>query len=128
MVDRPVADEVDRADDVVEVVCLEQCRRTVLRTGDEVALDPELQPGAARELAIGLEVVLCLLDPEGVPPQSECLLEAVDVLGHAELGDPGRRCGLAVTLHILSCEVPLRGSVRLVGAKVKVVVGEHERA
>ena len=38
-----LADEVDRADDVVEVARLEQRRGALLGAGDVVALDPELQ-------------------------------------------------------------------------------------
>ena len=66
VVDRVVADEVDRADDVVEVALLEQVGGAVLGAGDEVALDAEPQLGAADELAIGVEVVAGLLLPERV--------------------------------------------------------------
>ncbi len=64
VIDRGVADEVDRADDVVEVARLEQRRGAVLGAGDEVALDPEPQRRAADELAVGVEVVAGLLLPE----------------------------------------------------------------
>ena len=66
VVDRVVADEVDRADDVVEVARLEQVRGAVLGAGDEVALDPEPQRRAADELAVGVEVVAACSLPERV--------------------------------------------------------------
>ena len=88
VVDRGLADEVDRADDVVEVARLQQRRRAVLGAGDEVALDAEPQRRAADELAVGVEVVAGLFLPEGVAPEVERLGEAVDVLGNAQLGDP----------------------------------------
>ena len=58
-----LADEVDRADDVVEVARLEQGGGAVLGAGDEVALDPEPQRRAADELAVGVEVVAGLFSP-----------------------------------------------------------------
>ena len=83
VVDRRLADEVDRADHVVEVARLEQRRGAVLGAGDEVALDPEPQRRRAHELAVGVEVVARLLLPERVAPEVERLGEAVDVLGDA---------------------------------------------
>ena len=83
---------MDRADDVVEVACLEQRRGAVLGAGDEVALDPEPQRRRAHELAVGVEVVAAVL-PEGVAPEVEGLGEAVDVLGDAQLRDPRRLGG-----------------------------------
>ena len=125
VVDRVVADEVDRADDVVEVARLEQVRGAVLGAGDEVHLDPEPQLGAADELAVGVDVVLGLFAPERVVPELERLGEAVDVLGDAELGDPGRRRRLEVAVDVLGGEVALGGRPVLVGAEVEVVVGQH---
>jgi hypothetical protein len=116
---------VDRADHVVEVVRLEQVRGAVLGAGNEVALDPELEAGAARELAVGAEIVACLLLPERVAPQLQRLGEAVDVLGDAQLVDLGRRSRLAVALDVLRGEVPLGRRVRLVRPQVEVIVGQH---
>ena len=90
MVDRLLAEEVDRADHVVEVARLEQLSRAVLGAGDEVALDPKPQRRAAYELAVGVEVVAGLLHPEGVAPELERLGEAVDVLGDPQLSDARR--------------------------------------
>ena len=81
---------MDRADHVVEVARLEQRRGAVLGAGDEVALDPEPQRRAADELAVGVEVVAGLFLPERMAPEVERLGEAVDVLGDAQLVDPGR--------------------------------------
>ena len=65
VIDRGVADEVDRADDVVEVARLEQRGGAVLGGRDVVALDPEPQRRAAHELAVGVEVVARLFSQRG---------------------------------------------------------------
>ena len=57
---------------------------------------PTLQARRREELAVGVEVVDGLLDPERVAPDLEGLREAMDVLGDPELGDPGRVGGFAV--------------------------------
>ena len=125
VVDRLLADEVNRADDVVELARREQLGGAVLGPGDEVALDPEPQPGAADELAVGVEVVARLLLPERMAPQLERLDEAVDVLGDAQLLDPGGVRRLAVALDVLRREVALRRRPGLVRAQMEVVVGQH---
>ena len=85
----PSRDEVDGADDVVEVARLEQVRDPLLRAGHEVDLDAEPQVGLlAHEVAVLVEVVVREAFPERVPPDLERLTEAVDVLGDAELLDP----------------------------------------
>ena len=104
VVDGPVADEVDRADDVVEVVAVEQVGDPVLGAGHEVDLEAEPERGRAHELAVGVEVVARLLLPERVSPDLERIGEPVDVLGAAQLVDPrllGRR---QVALHVLGRE------------------------
>src|SRR5262249_27016090 len=89
MVDRVLADEMDRADDVVEVARLEQVGGAILGRRYVVALDPEPQRRRAHEGAVGVEVVARLFLPEGMTPYLERLGEAIDVLGDAELLDPG---------------------------------------
>ena len=128
VIDRGVADEVDRADHVVEVARLQQGRGAVFGGGDEVALDPEPQRRAADELAVGVEVVAGLFLPEGWRQRLERLGEAVDVLGDAQLGDPRLAGGREVAVDVLGGEVALRRRVRLVRAQVQVVVGQHEDA
>ena len=125
IVDRAVAEEVDRADDVVEVVRVEHVRDPVLGAGDEVHLDPEPQRGGADEVAVGGQVVDRVFAPERVVPDLERGAEAVDVLGGAELLDPRIARGLEVALGVLLGEVLLGARVRLVRAQVHVVVGEH---
>ena len=80
---------------------------------------------AADELAVGVEVVARVLLPERVAPEVERLAEAVDVLGDAQLLDPGRRGGGQVALDVLGGEVALDGGPVLVRAQVQVVVGQH---
>ena len=58
-------------------------------------------------------------------PEVERLGEAVDVLGDAELRDPGRLGGGQIAVDVLAGEEALAGRVGLVGAQVEVVVGEH---
>jgi hypothetical protein len=125
VVDGFLADEVDRADDVVEVARLQHRGGAVLGAGDEVALDAELQRRRADELAVGVEVVLPVLLPERVAPELEGLTEAVDVLGDAQLLDAGRRGGGQVALDVLGGEVALGCGPLLVGTEVQVVVGQH---
>ncbi len=86
---------------------------------------PEPERGAAHELAVGVEVVARLFLPERMAPDLERLTKAVDVLGDAQLGDPGRLRGGQVALDVLRGEVALRRRVLLVGAQVQVVVGQH---
>src|SRR4029077_3154219 len=67
--------------------------------------------------------------PEGIRPQLQRLLEAVDVLGAAELLDPGLPRGIEVPLDVGLCEGALAGSAKVaVLAQVDVVVGEHGSA
>ena len=81
---------MDRADHVVELARLDQVRRAVLARRDEVDLEPEPQVGLlAHERAVFVEVVVGVLAPERVVPDLERLVEAIDVLGDAELGDAG---------------------------------------
>ena len=55
----------------------------------EVRLDAQAQVGLlAHERAVGVEIVVRVCKPERVPPHLERLLEAVDVFGDPELGDP----------------------------------------
>ena len=87
-VDRAVADEVDGADDVVEVARLEQRRGAVLGARDEVGLDAEPQVGLlAHERAVLVDVIDGVAFPERVAPQLQRLAEAVDVFGDPQLGD-----------------------------------------
>src|SRR5260221_5523423 len=125
VVDRRLTEEVDRADHVVEVTRLEQVGGAVLGSGHEVALDPELEAGATNELAVDIEVVARLFLPERVAPEVERLAEAVDVLGDAQLVDPGRGRCPQVALDVLGGEGPPRRRVGLGGTKVEVVVGQH---
>ncbi len=125
MIDGGVADEVDRADHVVEVARLEQGRGAVLGAGDKVALDPEPQRRRADEVAVGVEVVARLLLPERVAPEVERLAEAVDVLGDAELLDSHGLGGGEIALDVLLGEVALGRGIGLVRTQVKVVVGQH---
>ncbi len=105
-VDRVIAQEVDGADDVVEVAALEQVGRAILGAGDEVGLDPEPQVGTrAHELAVGVDVVDRELAPQRVLPHPERLLEAVDVLGDAELCDPALLGDGAIAGDVLLGEV-----------------------
>ena len=53
-----------------------------------------------------------VLAPERVLPDVERLLEAVDVLGDAQLGDPALARGLAVALDVGLGEVLVRASRR----------------
>ena len=69
---------------------VEEVGDPVLGPRNEVGLDPELERRAGDEVAIGVEVVDGLLDPERVPPDRQRGGKAVDVLGDAELGDAGR--------------------------------------
>ena len=76
-----VAEEVDRADHIVEVARLQEVRRAVLGAWYEVGLDPEAQVGLlAHEPTVVVEVVNRVLAPERVLPDLERLSEAVDVL------------------------------------------------
>ena len=108
VVERAVADEVDRADDVVEVAAGQQLGHAVLAARDEVGLDPELEVGLlAHEVAVGVEVVAGRVAPQLVLPDLERLGEAVDVLGHAELLDAALLGGLAIALGVRGGEVAL---------------------
>src|ERR1044072_4758360 len=125
VVDRALSDEVDRADHVIEVVCLQQGRGAILGAGNEVALDSQPQRCAAHELAISGEVVARLLLPERMAPEVERLGEAVDVLGDAELLDPGLGGGGKVAIDVLGGEEALGRRLLIVGPQVQVIVGEH---
>ncbi len=117
---------MDGADDIVEVAPLQQIRHAVLHAGDEVGLDPEPQVGAlAYELAVGVDVVDREFAPQRVLPHAERLLEAVDVLGDAQLGDPVLVGDGAIAGDVLLGEVGLGAGVQVVLAKVQVIVGEH---
>jgi hypothetical protein len=59
-----------------------------------------------------------------MPPDLECLGEAVDVLGNAELVDSVFLGGGQIVIDVLLAEVLLRRA-DLVGAEVQVVVGQH---
>ncbi len=86
-VERVVAQEVDRADDVVEVASLQEVGDAVLGAGDEIGLDPQAQVGVlAHEAAVLVEVVAREFAPQRMLPHLQRLREAVDVLGHAQLG------------------------------------------
>ena len=79
-VDGPVAQEVHRADHVVEVASPQQAGHAVLGAGDEVRLDAQPQVGVlAHERAVLVEVVVRVGLPEGVAPDLERLHEAVHV-------------------------------------------------
>ena len=130
VVERPVADEVDRADHVVEVAAGQQLGHAVLAPGDEVGLDPQPEVGLlAHEGAVGVEVVAGRVAPQLVLPHLERLGEAVDVLGHPELLDAALGRAGAVALGVGGRQVALgRRRVDVVGAQVDVVVGEHAAA
>ena len=92
---------MDRADDVVELAALDQVRVRSSRPGTKSTSMPEAQVGLlAHERAVGVDVVERVLAPERVVPDVERLLEAVDVLGDAELGDPALARRLAVALDV----------------------------
>src|SRR5690606_31161482 len=125
-VDRLVADEVDRADDVVPLLLLEQVRHPVLTAWDEVGLDAELERRLlADEAAVLVDVVGGALPPEGVLPDVERAAEAVDVLGAAELADAGLAGGVEVALDVGGGAIV---GVLPVGAEVYVVVRQHQEA
>ena len=127
VVERAVADEVDRADDVVEVAATQQLGHALLAPGDEIGLDPELEVGLlAHEGAVGVEVVARGVAPQLVLPHLERLGEAVDVLGHPQLLDAALRRARPVALGVLGRQVALgRRGLDVVGAQVDVVVGQH---
>src|SRR3954452_22309936 len=126
VVDRLVAEEVHGADDVVEVGALQEVREPVLATEDEVRLDPHAQVGVlAEEADVVIEVVARLGPPERVIPDGERLVEPVDVLGDAELGDPALLGDLAVAVGVGGREGLGRGGVRIVPAEMDVEVGQH---
>ncbi len=80
-VERLVAEEVNRAEHVVEVVRLEQAGGAILASAHEVGLDAESQVGLlAHEPAVLPEVVAGVLDPEGMAPDLQRVAEAIDVL------------------------------------------------
>jgi hypothetical protein len=61
-----------------------------------------------------------------VPPDRQRFLEAVYVLGAAQLVDPGAFRRLQLALHVLGRErKALRGAIVVVRAQVEVVVGQH---
>ena len=125
-VDRLVAQEVHRADHVVEVVRLQQIRHAILRARHEVGLDAEPQVGVlAHEPAVGLKVVAREFLPQRMLPDGEGVTEAVDVLGDAELFDAPLGGRLAVALGVDRREVLGRHRTHLVRPQVKVVVGQH---
>jgi hypothetical protein len=125
-VDGVVAQEVHRADDEVQLARLEQRAHPVLAPGDEVGLDAEAQVGLlAHEGAVVVEVVDRVLAPERVLPDLERGGEAVDVLGHPELGDAPLGRALAVALGVGGREEARGRVLGLVRAQVDVVVGQH---
>ena len=100
-VDGALAQEVHRADDVVEVAGVEQVGRAILGAGNEVRLDPEPEIGLfAHERAVLVDVVVRVGFPEGVTPDAERLGEAVDVFGDTQLGDAAFIGHLAVALDV----------------------------
>jgi len=125
MVDGGIADEMHRADHVVEVASLEQLGGAGLGAGYEIALDAQFQLSAAHELAVGVQVVVRLFLPEGMAPEGERVTEAVDVLGHAQLRNPGVGRRRQVAIGVLAGEEPLRRRCALVGPQVDVVVRQH---
>ena len=68
---RLLAEEVHRADDVVELRALHQLGDLLLAAGDEVDLEPEQQIGLlAHGRAVGVEVVVGEALPERVAPDA----------------------------------------------------------
>ena len=87
---------------------------------------PHAQVGVlAQEADVVVEVVARLGPPERVIPDGERLVEAVDVLGDAELGDPALLGDLAVAVGVAGREGLGGGGVRVVLAEMDVEVGQH---
>ncbi len=70
----------------------------------------------AHEAAVLVDVVVREFAPQRVLPDLERLLEAVDVLGHAQLGDVALTRRIAIALDIGLGEVLGGGRAELVGA------------
>jgi len=88
-INRALAHEVHRPDHIVEVARFQQVGHAILGAGHEVRLDAQAQIGPiAHERAVGVQIVVRVPKPERMPPHLERLLEAVDVFGDPELGDP----------------------------------------
>jgi hypothetical protein len=118
---------MDRADHVVEVARRQQVVHPVLSARDEVGLDAEPQVGLlAHEAAVLVDVVGGVCHPEGMPPDRERLLEAVDVLRDAKLVDALLGGDGTVTVGVLGSEVPLGGGALAVRAQMDVVVAQHD--
>ena len=125
-VDGEIAEEVDRADHVVKPAALDQVLRAILAPGHEVDLEPEPQVGLAR--ARTRSTPRCRRSPARARtggPRSQALIEAVDVLGDPELGDPRGVRRVAVALDVRGAERIREGRVAVIGAQVDVVVGQH---
>src|SRR5581483_2365357 len=126
-VDGLPVEPVDRPEQVVPRVRLEDLGKAPLPLTDEVDLDPELhrQPsllGLEHGVAVGVEVVDAALALVRDLPQLARLAEVVDVLGEADLVDSAPAGGLDERLDRgdLVCDL-----LALV-AKVHVVVDDHE--
>ncbi len=112
-----VAQKVHGADDIVEVARLQQIGDAVLAPGNEVGLDPQAQVGVlAHEAAVLVDVVVREFAPQRMLPDIERLLEAVDVLGHTQLGDIALTRRIAIALNVGLREVLGWRRAKLVGA------------
>ena len=126
-VDGALAQEVDRADDVVEVAR----RRAGSRCGPRRRATKSASMPSRRSVCSRTNAQYSSRSscgealPERVAPDLERLAEAVDVFGDAELGDPALGGGLAVALGVGRRVVLGDARVGVVGAQVQVVVGEH---
>ncbi|MEH3054754.1 MAG: hypothetical protein PGN13_12245 [Patulibacter minatonensis] len=127
MVDGQIAEEVHRADHVVEVARLEQARDAVLAAGDEIGLDAAAQSLLTEELDVRVEVVDRGALPQVVLPHVERGGEAIDVLADAQLADAAFFGDEFEPVGVRGREVLLGGRARLVGAQVDVVVGQHSQ-
>jgi len=101
-----------------------------LVAGDEIELQPELDRVSGglhreHELDVVVQAVDRVLQPERVAPDRQRLLEAVDVLGEAQLRDVPLRRALQIAEHVLLGVELGRAGVRVVGTEMCVVVGEH---
>ena len=128
-VDRLVAQEVDGADHVVPVAPVEQVGEPVLAAGQEVRLDPDLEPGlVCRKSTYSSTSSAAQWRYQGCVQTSSDWTKRWMCSATPELLDAALAGGLAVAVHVGRGEVALGRRVVLVRAQVHVVVGQHSAA